>query len=187
MSGEAPALIAESPAALRRGFVQIFKKFLLLFCFARRILYHGEREQKAGGMKMKTKYFALAVALILAVALTGCSAGREENSAPMTPSSGVSGNPDSRNSAGVNTASPSASSNVGNDALNGGGAGGTNDLDNDGTPDGSAGVQGRSRGGSALDDVGDAAGDVLRGAGDIARDAGNAIGNAANDVGSAMR
>lgn len=140
---------------------------------------------------MKTKYFALAVAFILAVALTGCSAGREESSAPMTPSSGVSGNPDSRNSAGVNTASPSVSSGVGNDALNGGGAGGTNDLNNDGVPDDNAGSsaqsRGRSWGGDALNDVGDAAGDVLRGAGNIARDAGNAIGNAANDVGNAMR
>ena len=138
---------------------------------------------------MKTKYFALAMAFVLAMALAGCSAGREENSAPMTPSSGVSGNPDSRNSSEVNTASPSASSSVGNDALSGGGAGGTNDLDNDGVPDGEAGtgVQGRSWGGDALDDVGDAAGDMIRGAGDIARDAGNAIGNAANDVGSTIR
>ena len=141
---------------------------------------------------MKMKYFALAMAVVLTMALTGCSAGRDENSAPMEPSSGVSSDPDSRNSAGVNTASPSASSSVDNDALNGGGAGGTNDLDDDGMPDNSPSTgtdqsRSRSRGGDVLDDIGDAAGDVLQGAGNVARDAGDAIGDAANSVGRAVR
>lgn len=142
---------------------------------------------------MKVKYFALAA--VLALTLMGCSANRENNSADPVPptnsvgtdnngfaSDGVGG--DAQNSAGMidNTPSAGASSGVGtgNDAAQGGGAGGTGGMDDSGVD------QGRSRMGNAADDIGDAAGDLVRGAGNVVRDTGDAIGNAANDVGRAM-
>ena len=125
---------------------------------------------------MKKRSFALAMAFVLTLALTGCSAGREGNT--MQPSHNVSGDhSDARSSDGV------FGIDDGNDALQGGGAGGTNDRNNDGLPDGSIG----SDVGQAADDIGRAAGDLARGAGDAVRDAGDAIGNAADDVGRAMR
>ena len=63
---------------------------------------------------------------------------------------------------------------VSNDAMEGGGAGGTNDTNNDGHPDASP------------DDLGDAAGDLIEGAGDAAKDAGDAVGRAAEDAGDAV-
>ena len=144
---------------------------------------------------MKVKYFALAAAL--ALALTGCSANRENNSAdPVQPTNSMgadrnnqTNSPDIRddayNSDGLIGDGPSAGigggmdngPDTGNDAAQGGGAGGGDD----------SGV-GRSRShvGNAVDDIGDAAGDLARGAGNVARDAGNAIGDAANDIGRAM-
>ena len=74
----------------------------------------------------------------------------------------------------------------GHAAFEGGGAGGTNDQNNDGLPDGSAGTGGQG-GDSVMDDIGDAAGDLARGAGNAVRDAGDAIGDAARNVGRAMR
>ena len=114
---------------------------------------------------MKKRSFALAAAFMLALALTGCSASREVN-----PSHGVTG--DHSDGYGADN---------GNDALQGGGAGGTNDRNNDGLPDASSGV------GRVADDIGRAADDVARGAGDAVRDAGDAIGDAVDGVGRAMR
>ena len=68
--------------------------------------------------------------------------------------------------------------------MQGGGAGGTNDQDNNGLPDD---VDIQNYTGGVGDDIGDAAGDLTRGAGNVIRDAGDAIGDAANDVGRAMR
>lgn len=118
---------------------------------------------------MKTRRFALAMALMFALTLAGCSANREENSSPVEPTHTTPG-------------AAHSDSNNGNDAMDGGGAGGTNDQNNDGLPDSSAGMGGDD----ALDDIGDAAGDLARGAGDMIRGAGDAIGDAANDVGRAM-
>ena len=115
---------------------------------------------------MKKRSFALAMAFVLALALTGCSAGREGNTLE----------PGHTDAYGTD---------AGNDAFQGGGAGGTNDRDNDGLPDGSA--DDRSGVGQAADDIGRAAGDVARGAGDAVRDAGDAIGDAADGVGRAIR
>lgn len=126
---------------------------------------------------MKQRRFALAMALVFALALAGCSANREENSRPVEPTHTM---PQEEHSPGMN------GGNNGNDAMEGGGAGGTNDQNNDGRPDSSAGVGGQD-GGSVMDDIGDAAGDLARGAGDVVRGAGDAIGDAANDVGRAMR
>ena len=118
---------------------------------------------------MKKRSFALTIALVLTLALTGCSAGREGD-AP-DPSHSVTGNHDSaRNTDGLDD---------GNDAFHGGGAGGTNDRDNDGRPDGGDD--------SVVDDIGRTAGDLARGVGDAARDAGDAVGDAADGVGRAMR
>ena len=144
---------------------------------------------------MKLKYYALSTALVMTLALTGCSANRvNDSAAPDAPSNSVTPGNGVQNSAGVdNDIRNSAGIDYGNDAMQGGGAGGTNDLNNDGHPDGSAGVTGNGSGSTgagtsrAANDVGRAAGDLARGAGDVVRDAGNAIGNAANDVGNAMR
>lgn len=143
---------------------------------------------------MKKRRFALAMAFVLALALTGCSANRENNSDPVAPSNDVSeshnGGQNSANMGDAAGNSPGISDSAGgNDAMQGGGAGGTNDVDNDGLPEGGD-SQSRSRsnsGGNVMDDIGDAAGDLARGAGNAVRDAGDAIGNAANDVGRAMR
>ena len=144
---------------------------------------------------MKKRRFALAMAFVLALALTGCSANRENHSEPVEPSNHVSGSNNSgQNSANVGDDARNSSGigggTNGNDATQGGGAGGTNDLDNDGVPEGSD-SQSRSRsnnnGGNVMDDIGEAAGDLARGAGNAVRDAGDAIGNAANDVGRAVR
>ena len=115
---------------------------------------------------MKKRSFALAMAFALTLALTGCSAGREINT--QNPSHSVTGS-----DSGV------YETNDGNDAFEGGGAGGTNDLDNDGQPD--------PGDNSGVDDIGRAAGDLARGTGDVARDAGDAIGDAIDNVGRAMR
>lgn len=146
---------------------------------------------------MKLKSFALSMACVMAVTLTGCSANRDTNStAPTQPSNSVPADNGDRASAGINgtdqnsagiddarhSSSVQNSANVGNDAAQGGGAGGTNDRNNDGNPD-----RVPSNSGNMVDDIGDAAGDLARGAGNAVRDAGNAIGNAANDVGRAMR
>ena len=98
---------------------------------------------------MKLKFFAVAMAFVMAVALTGCFAGREESSSPVEPTNSVSSDSgsrasagvgsDARNSAGVGSDARNSagvddirnSADVGNDAAQGGGAGGTNDLDND--------------------------------------------------------
>lgn len=137
---------------------------------------------------MKKRRFALAMAFVLALALTGCSANREGGTNPMeTPSNAVGSNDGVQNTHNVGGTQNGTD---GNDAMLGGGAGGTNDLDNDGLPEGSGDSQSRSRtnnGGSVMDNIGRAAGDLTRGAGNAVRDAGNAIGNAANDVGRAVR
>lgn len=142
---------------------------------------------------MKKRHFALALAFVFALGLAGCSANREENSDPVVVDNSAGVGSGSQNSDGIggsvqNSAGIGGSAD-GNDAMQGGGAGGTNDLDNDGLPDG-ADSQDRDHtdnGGSVVDDIGDAVGDAARGAGDVVRDAGDAIGRAANDVGNAMR
>ena len=138
---------------------------------------------------MKKRSFALVMAFMLALALPGCSAGRENSSDPGSPSSGVQNGTDA---GGASSSAGIDGSADGNDAMQGGGAGGTNDLDNNGLPDGSASVGGQSRsrsntGSRVMDDIGDAAGDLARGAGNAVRDAGNAIGDATSNVGRAMR
>ena len=119
---------------------------------------------------MKKRSFALAMAFALTLGLTGCSASREDNT--LEPSHSVAGSHnDARNTDGLDD---------GNDAFEGGGAGGTNDRDNDGHPDSGAGSDDRSGVGRAVDDIG-------RDAEDLARGAGDAIGDAVDNVGRAMR
>ena len=89
---------------------------------------------------MKQRRFALAMALVFVLALAGCSANREESSAPVEPTDHISGG-GVQNTPGMGGADHSPSmngGNNGNDAMEGGGAGGTNDQNNDGLPDGSA-------------------------------------------------
>lgn len=154
---------------------------------------------------MKLKFCAISMACVMAAALVGCSANRENNNsaAPVQPTNSVASDYNDRPSADINGAQNGTgmddsdrnsagvdgiqnSANVGNDAAQGGGAGGTNDQNNDGVPDNNT-ARNRSGSNNMIDDVGDAAGNLTRGAGNAVRDAGNAIGNAANDVGRAMR
>lgn len=123
---------------------------------------------------MKKRSFALATAFVLTLILAGCSAGREGNT--MEPSHSL-------------TASDSGvyETDNGNDAFEGGGAGGTNDRNNDGQPDSGIGSDDRSGAGQAVDDIGRDAGDVARDAGDAVRDAGDAIGDAVDDIDRDMR
>lgn len=122
---------------------------------------------------MKKRSFALAMAFVLALVLTGCSAAREGNT--MQPSHSIPGS----DSGTWNTDGTFGTAD-GNDAFQGGGAGGTNDRNNDGQPDGGIGSDDQSGAGQAVDDIG-------RDAGDLARDAGDAIGDAVDGVGRAMR
>lgn len=164
---------------------------------------------------MKKSVIAWAAALALAMALTGCSADQPMNSgsAGTANSPAVSSADPARGSPGIGggdsraSASPVRTPDV-NDAEDGGGAGGTNDVDNDGKPEsetqakaydrahggiddegrivdngdangsGANNGTGNSTGGSVMDDIGNAAGDVARGAGNAVRDAGDAVGNA---------
>ena len=129
---------------------------------------------------MKQKYFALVMAFAMALALTGCSAGRNDNNAEVQSTNSMTSDAGDRASAGVGDAQNSAGLN--NDAAQGGGAGGTNyDQNNvDGTG------MNPSDGDDVIDDIGDAAGDLTRGVGNAARSAGNAVGNATRNAGNAV-
>lgn len=121
---------------------------------------------------MKLKYFALAMACAMVLALAGCSANRDVNSgAPVQP---------------TNSASAGESGRPGPEA-----GGGQNSPDVGGDMQNSAGVgdsgRARSGAGNVMDDIGDAAGDLARGAGNAARDVGDAIGDAVNGAGRAVR
>ena len=126
---------------------------------------------------MRGRYLAvLAAALLTAGALSGCGGDGEMDAASHSvyPSASamISDHPE-----------PSVS----NDAMEGGGAGGTNDTDNDGKPDASPDAGHQETGDGPLDDLGDAAGDLLEGAGDAVEDVGDAAGKAANRAGQAMK
>jgi len=128
---------------------------------------------------MKLKYLALSMAFVMAVALTGCSAGRVDDGTASVQPGGAASDSGAQSGAEVsrypqNSVSGAPDPGVSNDAAQGGGAGGTNSQDSDGFSDPSSDI------GDAVDDIGDAAGDAVRGAG-------NAIGNTANDIGNAMR
>ncbi len=133
---------------------------------------------------MKKRMIAWAAALALALALTGCTAGRDSGAAA-DPNRGGAGTGES----GVHeSARPTPDV---NDAEDGGGAGGTNDVDNDGKPETEAQARAYDRThGGAMDDAGNAVGDAARGigdgVGDIVRGAGNAIRDAGDAVGDAV-
>lgn len=130
---------------------------------------------------MKLKYFALSMAFVMAVALTGCSAGNNtDSSAPVEPTDSASVN-SVRPSTGVDGDTQNSAS-IGSGAQNSAGVGG-----NSGQNSVSGAGNNGSVGDDVIDDIGDAAGDLARGAGNVVRGAGNAIGNAANDIGGAMR
>ena len=105
---------------------------------------------------MKLKYFALAMAFTMALAMTGCSANRDaNNTASEQPSSSVPADQNDR-----------PSSDVGSGFQSGTGVGDAIDDIGDAAGDVAQGA------GDAIDDVGDAIGDV-----------GNAVGDAANGTG----
>ena len=108
---------------------------------------------------MKLKYFALAMAFTMALALTGCSANRDgdvNNTAPVQPTNSVSADQNDRPSAGV-----------GSGAQNSTGVGDAIDDIGDAAGDVAQGA------GNAIGDVGDAIGD-----------AGDAVGDVANGTGT---
>lgn len=97
------------------------------------------------------------------------------------------GNGGSQNGGGTGMGSGVLNTPDVNDADEGGGAGGTNDIDNDGEPETEGQIRSYTRQNGGLDDTGRMVGDVTRGIGNAARDVGDAIGNAANNVGNAVR
>ena len=127
---------------------------------------------------MKQKYFALILACLMAMALTGCSASRDKDSTVSSdPANSVTSDYDGQVSAGMDDGAY-YSDNVGDD-------GHVSDdyYQNNVSGDGSR----PSTEGGVMDDIGDAAGDMARGTRDVVRSAGDAIGDAANNVGRAMR
>lgn len=114
--------------------------------------------------------YALSALLILTVTLAGCTSDEEGNP--------VSQRPEESHSA-LDSQPPRAS--VPNDAAQGGGAGGTNDTDNDGIPD--ADAEHSVHPSDALEDLKDAADDLLHGAGDALEDAGDGMKRAAGKDG----
>lgn len=132
---------------------------------------------------MKSRYVLLAAALVLSLSLAGCSAkNNPQNSTEPNTNGNHSVMPDTTHSDVL----------PGNDANEGGGAGGTvegengmhndgndnhnniNNTDNNNTDDGT------------LNDIGDAAGDMIEGAGDAVGDVMDGAGNAARKSGDAI-
>ena len=82
---------------------------------------------------MKKQFTCALLTAALAVSLAACSADRTDPSTSPSPSANPSSSP-----AATPTPTPTpipVTPMPGNDAMNGGGAGGTNDRDNDGVPD----------------------------------------------------
>ena len=80
---------------------------------------------------MKKQFSCALLTAALAVSLAACSADRTDPSTSPSPSVNPSSSP-----AATPTPTPIPVTPMpGNDAMNGGGAGGTNDRDNDGVPD----------------------------------------------------
>lgn len=134
---------------------------------------------------MKLKHIALSMAIVMAVALTGCSAGRENNSmAPVDPTNSMTSDYDSRASAnndyGAGAGSDAGLNNGSYPSSAVGGSNADGHVSDGYNPNNVSGAPTNGDGDNVIDDIGDAAGDLVQGAG-------NAIGNAANDVGRAMR
>ncbi len=140
---------------------------------------------------MKARYFTVAAALMLSVVLVGCSAGKDDptHSQDTRPSATMPGNVG--NGGMMESASPNGGtmeSAVPNDGTMGGGAGGTNDLNNDGTPDSTPGTSERVDGGDGImDDIGDAAGDLIDDIGNGIENAGDAVKDGVGRAGRATR
>ena len=127
---------------------------------------------------MKRRHLTvLPAAVLTALLLAGCGGDQagESSSLRVDPSASASLH-----------VSDQPQSSVTNDAMEGGGAGGTNATNNDGHPEASRDHSAQSSGDTPLDDLGDAAGDLIEGAGDAAKDAGDAVGRAAEDAGDAV-
>ena len=106
------------------------------------------------------KITAFTLAFILALTLTACSSkDNGQTTTSPTPSAGQSASP-----------SPSITPDPGNDSMEGGGAGGTNDTNNDGKPDADADHSGQPENSdNLLDDAGEAVEDGLDKAGRAVR------------------
>ena len=121
---------------------------------------------------MKAKYIALAMAVLLSFSFVGCSGRNESSNSSLAPTSSP---------AATTPGNQNDQSNH-NDALEGGGAGGTNDSGNSGQSNANPDPSARVSGNGVINDIGNAAGDLVEGAGNAIRDAGNAVDNAVNDV-----
>ena len=131
---------------------------------------------------MKRRFALMAVVVVLAVCLAGCSSRNEPGTGEVN-----SVNPDTTPSTIPNDNLPE------NDANEGGGAGGTTDSNNgmdnsndsmhtEGPGSGSTADSGQNNTGTNRDDgildhAGDAAGDLMNGVGDALNDVGNAVRN----------
>ena len=118
---------------------------------------------------MKKSIAALALTMALALIMAGCASDKDKN----TASPGVS---PSQSAVPSQTVSPTP----GDDSMNGGGAGGTHDRDNDGQPDAAEDNSGAVTSDSPIGRAGNAVGRGIE-------DAGNAVKNAADDVARAMQ
>lgn len=114
---------------------------------------------------MKRALTVITLSLVLMLSLASC--GKRDSDSAHTPNI---------------SPAPSASQNtVPNDAFNGGGAGGTNDLDNDGRPD--ATLPGHTdEENDILDNIGDAMEDIADGIADGVGDVASGIGDAGDDL-----
>lgn len=131
-------------------------------------------------MKMRPILAVLSLVLALALPLAACSGDGGTGGVPAQSSQP--------------TASPATTPDNGDDSMEGGGAGGTNDLDNDGHPDeslpspstGTGGSEGHGDMEGAAPSDGSLSGDLEEGVDDLARGirrAGDAIGQTAEDMG----
>lgn len=140
----------------------------------------------------------LALALMLALVLTGCggSASDRNNatgrtSAAVTDSGDDTAQNDTLNGNGADSADAAGSGQRSGTANSGEYTAGSDGQVNDSAPSGTDRADDDAsdatrNAGDALDKAGDAMGDVARGAGDIVDDAGDAIGNAAQDAADAV-
>lgn len=141
-------------------------------------------------MNMKRTLTGAVLSLALILSLCACSTGSRDDNAANTDQ------PSASPSQSVTPTDP------GNDAMNGGGAGGTNDVDNDGMPDvnggsdGANGINGGTNGadsglndgmnGADADGDDGSLGDMVGNAGRSIRQAGDDLGNAAKNAGRAI-
>ena len=128
---------------------------------------------------MRKSWKLLSFVLILALTLPGCRSRDKDtanNNGTTPPSQSIDSTPN------------------GNDAMNGGGAGGVNDPNGSGNanttpvnPNATMSPDPQATGGGLMDDVGNAVGDAGNAVGDVVDGVGDAVGNAADGMERGLR